>query len=637
MFNPNCRRLCSYEEFGLKMKTSHASKKALHSEVQSRIKKKRLGSFYTPQYLANLIAEETLNAWLRNQSASSTTNSENIHRMSVSKKEQIIERIRRISILDPAVGAGAFLLAAAEWLLRTRVELGEQLGSLEIRSHIIENCLFGVDLVDDAVSSCKYNLQAWAKKSDEDYSLSSKAGLRNIRRGNSLIGFTSPQDSIESKSKLEFADLDVFHWNLEFKEVFNGHSPGFDVILGNPPYGSILNQFERQFIKRTYPFIVGGSHDGTWNSAAHFIVRARTLLKEGGTLGFLVPNSILRVGQFRKTRSFLLDKMRLWKIIDEGSPFDDVTLEMVTMFSDKIDDQRMEPIAVESRRPGHKQSNNVEWNVLKSSRVFPIYHDAIFARILKRGKRNLLRATRGRDLAKEHVSATKTKDFTVPYITSGKSVQRFHIVSKYQVYADNWYNNDEKMRESFQKELLVATKNYRYPRCVIKPPGMIHGGGIVNIVPLFEEADKRALGLILNSHLIRFICVRYLTNYSQLTTCLNTGIVEDIPLVIPKNPYSCAMLFEIISKLYGKQMNNVEQECAGFLEKVSNALVYDLYFNKEESLHEELGKILLTEKTRKINSETFCSQLQCDSIMRSIEKIMEKPIVQDVERGLVMK
>jgi hypothetical protein len=626
-----------YEEIGSKMKNARTSKKALYTAAQSRMTEKRLGSYYTPQYLANLIAEETLNAWLRNQFERIKDNSVNIQEMSVSEKKQAINRIRKITVLDPAVGAGAFLLAAANWLLKTRITLGEESEFSEIQSHIVKNSLFGVDVVEDAVNSCKHNLQAWVRKGDDEYSSSEITSLLNIRKGNSLIGFTSSQDYNESKSINEVLDVDVFHWNIEFKEIMKNPNPGFDVILGNPPYGALLSENERQVIKCTYPFIVGGSRDGTWNSAAHFIVRAKTLLKEGGTLGFLVPNSILRVGQFNKTRNFLLDKMQLWKIIDEGSPFNNVTLEMVTIFCDNVHGQRLNPIEVESRRSGYKQSNKVEWMVLKSSRVFPIYHDPIFARILKLGKRNLLKATRGRDLPKEHVSATKTNDFKVPYITSGRSVQRFHIISKYQVYVDNWYNNDERMRASFDNELLVATKNYRYPRCVLKPRGMIHGGGIVNITPLFEGADKRALGLILNSHLIRFICVRYLTNYSQLTTCLNTGIVEDIPLVIPGDPCVYATLFDTISELYGKQINQQEQECVDFLEQLGNALVYNLYFNKEESLLEELKEILQTENAHKISFDVLCYQLQCDNVIRSMEKIMKKSIVQNIEKGLGVK
>lgn len=620
-----------------KMEDSRTVRKVSNATVQSRVGRKKLGSYYTPQYLANFIAEEALSAWLRNRYGRNHDDFTSIHEMSAMERGHIIDRIREIKVLDPAVGAGAFLLAAADWLLKTRVSLGEGLEAHEIRSHIVLNSLFGVDVSDDAVNSCMHNLQAWAKEDDYESASFEMTDITNVRRGNSLTGFTNAQDCVDSRLTEELSEVDAFHWCSEFEEIMKPPQSGFDVVLGNPPYGCLLGPSEKLFIRRNYPFVVGGGRGGTWNSAAHFIVRARALLSVGGTLGFLVPNSILRVGQFSKTRSFLLDEMRLWKIIDEGSPFDDVTLEMITILCDNAEDQRGDLIEIESRRPGYEQSNKVERMVLKSSRVFPIYYDSTFAKILKRGERNLLMATRGRDIPKQHVSTTKTKEFTLPYITSGRSVQRFRIVPEYQVYVDDCYSNDEKLRGSFENELLVATKNYRYPRCVIKPAGTIHGGGIVNIIPLFEGADKRAIGLILNSNLIRHVCVRYLTNYSQLTTCLNTGIVDDIPLVRPRNPSVFAALFEVISESYRANMGQKERRSVVLLENVANALVYDLYFGNGEKLQNCLERILLTDKFHNENLEVICSELRRDDVMRSIEEIMRSAVVRDVEKSLRIK
>ena len=106
----------------------------------------------------------------------------------------------------------------------------------------------------------------------------------------------------------------------------------FEISLDTLGYMGILGMIERNHIATSFPFNVGGGRTGTWNSAAHFIVRAVSLMKNGGRLGFLVPNSILRVKQFKKTRDFILNQAGLWKIVDEGSPFDGVTLEMVSLF-----------------------------------------------------------------------------------------------------------------------------------------------------------------------------------------------------------------------------------------------------------------------------------------------------------------
>jgi hypothetical protein len=307
------------------------------------------------------------------------------------------------------------------------------------------------------------------------------------------------------------------------------------------------------------------------------------LLNTGGQLGFLVPNSVLRVKQFTKTREFLLMNSRLRKIVDEGSPFEGVTLEMVSLFIDRKTTSRNQAVSVESRRTGLEQSNSVSLTVLNNTKIFPLYFDDIFKNILEKGSRNQLIAVRGRDIPKKNTRREADSAYSIPYITSGRSVRRYHLDSKHLIYTDDWFHQDSALTESFENEFLVATKNYRYPRCILKPTGIIHGGGIVKIIPQFEKVDLRVLGLILNSKLIRNICVRYLTNYSQLTCCLNTGIMEELPIVFPERPIIYSLLFDSLTSTYSNQ-NAQSLETRVWLERLSDALVYSMYLQEDQEL-----------------------------------------------------
>ncbi len=565
----------------------------------SRSLKKKLGSFYTPPKLAALIAEESLNAWLDSHSETD------------SKRQ--LQIVRNLKILDPSAGAGAFLLAVGNWLDKTRKNLGERLGNSKRRESILTDSLYGVDIVPEAVEKCRSELLQWASLDVNDQVESLDSSQNNIRQGNSLTSFD---------------------WTEDYSSVTTRTNPGFDVILGNPPYGNLLSKDEREFIQSKYPFNVGGSRTGTWNSAAHFIVRASMLLRQDGELGFLIPNSILRVKQFSKTRQFLLKHLKLWKIIDEGSPFDGVTLEMVTMFCRGQKPGTNGTIKVESRRPGFEQNNSVPLKLLRSSNIFPIYHDAIFEAITEKGQKNLLIATRGRDIPKEHVKRAITKSYSIPYITSGRSVRRYHIDKKYQTYTDDWFLRNKGLKESFDNELLVATKNYRYPRCVIKPPGTIHGGGIVQIRPSSNTVNLRTLGLILNSRLIQYICTRYLTNYSQLTTCLNTGILEELPIILPKYPDTYALLFDVLSMLHHEEQTSERERCINTIETISEALVYDLYFGNNNKLQREIALLLGTDGTYKNDLIILCERMKSKSIVLEASKVMNLTEVQQIENHL---
>jgi hypothetical protein len=92
-----------------------------------------------------------------------------------------------------------------------------------------------------------------------------------------------------------------FHWPIEFPEVFERDNPGFDAIVGNPPFAG-----------KNTTIAVNGDHYLDWlqtlhegahgNSdiVAHFFRRAYGLLRNGGCLGLLATNTI-RQGDTRAT------------------------------------------------------------------------------------------------------------------------------------------------------------------------------------------------------------------------------------------------------------------------------------------------------------------------------------------------
>jgi hypothetical protein len=85
-----------------------------------------------------------------------------------------------------------------------------------------------------------------------------------------------------------------FHWEIEFPEVFDRVRPGFDAIVGNPPFmsstraWSVLGPSYRDYLRMAHP----GSDGRAVDLVAHFFRRAFALLRSGGTAGLVATNTI---------------------------------------------------------------------------------------------------------------------------------------------------------------------------------------------------------------------------------------------------------------------------------------------------------------------------------------------------------
>lgn len=84
-----------------------------------------------------------------------------------------------------------------------------------------------------------------------------------------------------------------FHWELEFPEVFGGDQPGFDAIIGNPPFAgkNTIIKGNRAHYLPWLQSLHEGAH-GNADLVAHFFRRAFTLLKPGGVMGLIATNTI---------------------------------------------------------------------------------------------------------------------------------------------------------------------------------------------------------------------------------------------------------------------------------------------------------------------------------------------------------
>ena len=301
-------------------------------------KRKKDGIYYTPEYITDYIVSETIGNWLNDQKVPL------VRGQAEGLGVVVGNPLESIKVLDPAGGSGAFPNQVHNYLTKKHEAKFKELSKdqndlfnqVQIDKSILQNNIFTVDLQPESVEIAKLSL--WLKTAKKDQKLNNLDS--NIKCGNSLID--DPKIAGES----------AFDWNQEFPEVMA--SGGFDVIVGNPPWvftrgqkyeAKMKSYFEEYLISRGVIQEKKGKNvqSGKLNLYTWFIIRSIELLKNGGVLGFIIPNGILRTTTYDLVRKHLLDKAKILQIVDLGDGiFEGVTASSVILIIEKCEniDQR---------------------------------------------------------------------------------------------------------------------------------------------------------------------------------------------------------------------------------------------------------------------------------------------------------
>ena len=106
------------------------------------------------------------------------------------------------------------------------------------------------------------------------------------------LGTDSRTQSLLGKLDVS-ANQDFFLWHTWFKDIFD--SGGFDIVIGNPPYGAKLSESVKQFLKDNYYSAVSHKKEGLKGSNDSFVVfieLGHRILCNQGYLAFIVPMSV---------------------------------------------------------------------------------------------------------------------------------------------------------------------------------------------------------------------------------------------------------------------------------------------------------------------------------------------------------
>lgn len=177
-------------------------------------------------------------------------------------------------IIDPGCGGGIFLVSASEKLHSI---------SGKTYSDIFRDNIYGIDIDEKNVGISRYVLELLA--------------LLNGERIGDINFNVCAADSLKNA----------------WKEIFN--VPGFDLIIGNPPYYNThdMNNDEIKFFKENYET----TSIGSFNIFYAFIEESfKNLKSKESEVIYILPNNFFTISSAESLRTFLVDNNYINKIID---------------------------------------------------------------------------------------------------------------------------------------------------------------------------------------------------------------------------------------------------------------------------------------------------------------------------------
>ncbi|MEI6514340.1 MAG: DUF6577 family protein [bacterium] len=176
----------------------------------------------------------------------------------------------------------------------------------EIDGFVLKHLDFNVDhfLKEKEGELARLEADLATKKRHKEYKMSAKES----RRLKLLTEDVKVNRSRKAKlhELVSISERPYFLWHLFFQDVFkNG---GFDIVIGNPPYGRILSRANESFVAERYP-----AFGSTRDIFVAFIERASDLSKPDACFTYIIPTAWLGgtgYTQFRqKLSSFAIQEI----------------------------------------------------------------------------------------------------------------------------------------------------------------------------------------------------------------------------------------------------------------------------------------------------------------------------------------
>jgi len=579
--------------------------------------RKQSGSFYTPREIVNYMVDESLVAYLKQTVGEQY---ENEYRklfteeteMPQETKLLIYNALRNCKILDPACGSGAFPMGILNRIICMMEHLGLPafISIFDMKLHLIENCIFGIDIQNIAVQISKLRFfisliveQTPSGDIDNNYGIKPLPNLETkFVAANTLIGvkhqevrnlFEDPQIEITKNELLHTRrrhfmadtpkvkkacreDDEKLRKKLASLLEANGSFAPEDAkqLAAWNPYDQNASSpfFDAEWmfgVKEGFDVVIGNppyvnlKRDITYSNFitfqclelyAYFFEKGIDLLKQKGINTFITGSLYIKGVKFQPLRNFLTENTKLLHIKNEGDKiFENVKMPTSVFIGQKDKNAKWK-----------FEDINIEFYLLKKI-------DENTVSISKISK-----MMRGLEFGRDKINDIGE----IPFI-SGSNVCKYGITKL--SYIDNITLNDFKKEKAFFENERILIRETGSEITSLYLDNLLYSNrSLYSILIIDKRFDAKFVLGCLNSKVLQFYYQTKFKAETDLFPKIRIIQAKELPIPIIEKSQQKQIITLVNQILTAKNENPAAD--ASELEGEIDRLVYGLYGLTEEEI-----------------------------------------------------
>jgi tRNA1(Val) A37 N6-methylase TrmN6 len=617
-------------------------------------KKKATGAFYTPREIVSYMCEQSLIEYLKTKVSDALDRDRRIEELvrmpeaifrdqDQNKRrdwkpyrEAIIKALEGsktespLTILDPAVGSGAFPMGMLHLLVKvySRLDPKFEKDISGLKRDILSRSLYGVDIEQTAIEITR--LRAWLsiivdipedKKveplpnlefkfvcantliplddteqatfftdhdlkdklitiRDEYFKTSSKAKKEKLQKDYlKLTQNVSLFDNKKTQQLKSYKPFDISS-SSEFydPELMHGVQ-AFNVVIGNPPYVSVKKITVQNKKKFTKLFETG---KGRFNLFTLFLEKGQKLIKKKGLLTFILPEGLFSNHEYRHIRSYLVSKTTILSICLFSKRVFEAAVDTAIISFKNTKENRLLSISKDLIETGvYLKQSELDFS---PNYLFPVMvggdNKSIITKLNKCPNKfvDYLEVQQGiiySGKPKSEVFANEKVSDQYKKILDGRDITKYQL--NWDIKKENRYIKYSKdLHRSREERIFLADPKIVLPRrstkliCTIDDEQYYLLNTAYIILPLKNDVDLYYILGILNSRLIDFYYQNLFFGWQITIPSLNS-----LPIILGDS-YQQNDIIKIVKRISILKKQNKDADIKN-LESQIDQLVYKLY------------------------------------------------------------